>query len=276
MTLPLKSALSTLTVAAAIVCASFVQAREGVAALSEALLLPEVVDLLKEEGLRYGESLDEDVLTGTGGPYFAGQVARIYDTGNMLETLENMLAQGMDREDLSKSTAFFASESGQRILRLEVSARRAMGDPAVDEIAELAWRAAETDGDARFNAILDFIAVNDLDDRNVAGALSSNYQFFRGLVKGGSHKMSDDEMLSEVWSQEENIRAETATWLKSFLFMAYSPLSDDEMDAYLAYSDSDAGQALNAALFDGFDEMYRTIYFALGLAVAEALQASEL
>ena len=58
--------------------------------------------------------------------------------------------------------------------------------------------------------------------------------------------------------------------------MAYGPLSDSEMQAYLDFSETEAGQALNGALFDGFDAMYREIYFALGLSVAEALQSSEL
>ena len=276
MPLPFKTALSALTVAATLVCAPLAHARDGVAALSEALLLPEVVALLKEEGLRYGASLDEDVLSGTGGQYFADQVAQIYDTDLMLQVLQDMLSDGLDEEEIADSVAFFDTDSGQRILQLEVSARKAMNDPTIDEIAEDAWRAAEADADARFSAVLNFIDINDLNERNVTGALSSNYQFFRGLVEGGSHQMSEDEMLGEVWAQEEDIRSETSTWLKSFLFMAYSPLSDDEMAAYLDYSDSGAGQALNAALFDGFDEMYRDIYFALGLAVAEALQASEL
>ncbi|MEX0340371.1 MAG: DUF2059 domain-containing protein [Arenibacterium sp.] len=276
MTLPFKMSLSALTLAATLICAPLAQARDGVAALSEALLLPDVVALLREEGLRYGNSLDDDVLSSTGGRYFAEQIARIYNTDTMIKVLEDMLSAGMTEDEIAESVAFFATDSGQRILRLEVSARKAMGDPAIDEIAEDAWRSAEADADARFKTVLEFIEINDLNERNVAGALSSNYHFFRGLVEGGSHKMSEDEMLSEVWAQEEDIRSETSTWLKSFLFMAYSPLSDEEMAAYLAYSDSGAGQALNAALFDGFDEMYRTIYFALGLAVAEGLQASEL
>jgi hypothetical protein len=276
MTRVLARRLAGLALAASAAWASVAHASERVAALSEALLLPEVVALLKQEGLRYGESLDADVLNGTGGRYFAEQVERIYDTDQMLAVLEDMLNQGMSEEDIAESVAFFATDSGQRILRLEVSARQAMGDPAIDEMAEGAWRNAEREDNARLDAVMQFIEINDLNERNVAGALSSNYQFFRGLVEGGSHKMSEDEMLSEVWSQEEDIRSDTATWLKSFLFMAYSPLSEEEMRAYLDYSDSGAGQSLNAALFDGFDEMYRSIYFALGLAVAEALQASEL
>lgn len=252
------------------------QARDRVSALSEALLIPEVVTLLREEGLRYGTSLDEDILSGSGGRYFTQQVERVYDTGWMTEILERKLDDAMSDEDIAESVAFFSTESGQRALRLEVSARQAMGDPAIDEMAEAAWRDVTGPEKMRLEDVEQFIEINDLTERNVVGALSSNYHFFRGLVEGGSHKMSEDEMLSEVWSQEEDIRIDTGVWLKSFLFMAYSPLTDGEMDAYLSYSESEAGQALNTALFDGFDEMYQSVYFALGLAVAEALQAREL
>jgi hypothetical protein len=88
--------------------------------------------------------------------------------------------------------------------------------------------------------------------------------------------MSEGEIMDLVWSEEDAIRADTDGWMRRFLFMAYSPLSDQDMQAYLAFSESDAGQALNAALFDGFDDMYHAIYYDLGRAVADELQASEL
>ena len=64
--------------------------------------------------------------------------------------------------------------------------------------------------------------------------------------------------------------------LFGFLLMAYRPLSDVEMADYNAFSRTGAGQALNAALFEGFEVMYRDISHALGLAAAQAMSFSEL
>ncbi len=130
--------------------------------------------------------------------------------------------------------------------------------------------------DQHIRAGLSTMQINDLTERNVSGALGANYRFYRGLVDGGSHRMGEGEILDLVWSEEDAIRADTDGWLRRFLFMAYSPLSEQDMQAYLEFSESETGQALNAALFDGFDRMYHTIYYALGRAVADELQASDL
>ncbi|WP_370304332.1 hypothetical protein [Pseudooceanicola sp.] len=240
------------------------------------LLLPEVVDLLRGEGLRNGETIDADFLGGRGGRHFAAEVARLYDAAAMLATLRRHLSDGMSGGQISRSLAFFDSETGRRILRLEVSAREAIREPSGEEAAGAAFAAAQARGDLRAQAVEEFIAVNDLDDRNVAGALTSNYRFFRGLTEGGGNRMSDGEILDQVWSQADSLRDETSSWLRAYMFMAYQPLDTEEMAAYLAYSRSPEGQALNAALFAAFDEMYSAIYYGLGLAVAQAMGASDL
>ena len=246
------------------------------ARLAEVLMLEEVAVILRDEGISYGKTLDRDMLGDSGGAYYAEKIARIYDPTAMTEILRRALAEGMTDEQARKSLDFLDTEQGHRILQLEIDARVAMADPAVDEAAGEAFDAALSGGDPRAQAVEDFIAINDLGERNVAGALSSNYQFLLGLVDGGSHEMSEGEILDEIWAQEDQVRAETRAWLNAFLFMAYGPLSEEEMNAYLTYSRTDAGQALNAALFDGFDGLYRTIYYALGLTTAQVMQGSEL
>ena len=95
----------------------------------------------------------------------------------------------------------------------------------------------------------------------------------RVIVDG---KLDDRAILADVWSGEEETRADTESWLFGFLLMAYRPLSDVEMADYNAFSRTGAGQALNAALFEGFEVMYRDISHALGLAAAQAMSFSEL
>jgi hypothetical protein len=83
-------------------------------------------------------------------------------------------------------------------------------------------------------------------------------------------------MLSDVWAQEPRTRSETEEWVKSFLLMAYGPLSGDDLDTYIGVTDTPEGQQLNRALFDGFNGMYEDISYALGLAVARQMQGTEL
>ena len=125
-------------------------------------------------------------------------------------------------------------------------------------------------------ASLFLIEVNDLIDHNVAGALSSNYRFYSGLRDAGGKKMSEGQILDEVWQQEEDIRKETIVWMDAFLYMAYGPLTDAELQGYIDFSETAAGQALNRALFVGFDSLYDLIYYEIGQAVAAELQATDL
>jgi hypothetical protein len=53
-------------------------------------------------------------------------------------------------------------------------------------------------------------------------------------------------------------------------------LSDGDLEAYIAFSETDAGQALNAALFEAFDVVFTEASRALGEAVARHLTAEEI
>jgi hypothetical protein len=58
--------------------------------------------------------------------------------------------------------------------------------------------------------------------------------------------------------------------------VAYEPLTDDELDAYIAMSESSVGRVLNRALFAGFNAMYDKLSYALGLAAAQQMQQQDL
>ena len=256
--------------------AAALRAESAAERLGEVLLLSDVAEQLRDEGIAYGERLDEEMLDGRGGAHFAGEVSRIYNSAALLMVMQKAIAEGLDAAQVNDSLAFFDTELGGRILTLELSARRAISDPAVEDMAADTYDSASAEGNPRVDDIVAFIEANDLSERNVAEALSSNYQFFLGLSSAAGAPASEAEIIDRVWSQEEDIRESTTEWLQNFLFMAYGPLSDDELHAYIAFSQSSAGRALNAALFDGFEEMYRAVYYALGLSVGRALSTSDL
>ncbi|MCB1365564.1 MAG: DUF2059 domain-containing protein [Rhodobacteraceae bacterium] len=244
--------------------------------LGEVLRLDEVVAVLREEGEANGRELDRDMLGGNGGAWWARQVARIHDADRMKAVMVQALGNTMSDAEIAAGIAFFDSATGRHILTLETSARRAMADPEIEAIARAAYAQVQGSDDARLAAVARFVAINDLLERNVAGVMNATYQFYRGMADGGTIKLDDRAILADVWSGEEETRADTESWLFGFLLMAYRPLSDVEMADYNAFSRTGAGQALNAALFEGFEVMYRDISHALGLAAAQAMSFSEL
>ena len=70
-----------------------------------------------------------------------------------------------------------------------------------------------------------FIETNNLIETNVAGALNTNYAFYMGLMDGQAFggALTEEQVLSDVWSQEAEIRSNTTEWLYAFLWMAYQP-----------------------------------------------------
>ena len=251
-------------------------ADEALERLARALQVDEVAEVLRREGLDYGHDLDADMLAGGGGAHFIDRIAAIYDTGRMNRVVRAKLGESMSAQEIADCLAYLDTPTGRRIMEFEVAARRAMSDGTVEQAAKEAYADAAARELPRIGLIDRFIEVNDLIDHNVAGALSSNYRFYSGLRDAGGKKMSEGQILDEVWQQEEDIRKETIVWMDAFLYMAYGPLTDAELQGYIDFSETAAGQALNRALFVGFDSLYDLIYYEIGQAVAAELQATDL
>lgn len=252
------------------------RAAERVGVLAEALRLGEFVQIMVTEGKEYGAGLDRDFLNGEGGTYFAERVARIHDGARMADTLETALAETMTQAQIDTSIAFFQTDGGRRAMDLEVSARRAFMDEAVEDAARDAVQLRKKAADSTYDGVDRFVQANDLVELNVRGALSSNYNFYRGMVAGGAYQMSERQMREAVFRDAEEIRDDTMNWIYGYLLVAYGPLEPETLEAYIAYSESPAGQALNAALFKGYDKVFDVISFELGEAVANAMQSADL
>ena len=244
--------------------------------LLDLLRVDAVVEVLQEEGHEYASILNEDMLGGQGGAFFQAQVQRIYDPLAMTEYIRGGFSETMDDGDLDAAIAFFGTELGAKVVSYEIAARRAMMDDDVEEAARAEYKQAREAGDPRLSVIDRFERENDLIDRNVAAALSSNLAFYNGLADGDFVDMSEDQRLAQVYAQEESMREDTEDWLFSFFLMAYQALEPQELDAYVAFSTSAAGAAFNRALFAGHEQMYRDISYALGRVVALSSTGSAL
>ncbi len=246
--------------------------------LYEALGLIEVVDIMRKEGVGYGADMEAQLFPGRGGSGWAATVEQIYDPQMMSRTVMNGLDQGIDEDDLGVLLDFFTSERGRQIVGFEVSARRAMMDDDIEAAAEERMREMREEGGPRVEAIEQFIAANDLVESNIMGAMNSNYAFYQGLLDGEAfgRTMTESDVLNDVWAQEPEIRDETETWVWTFLAVAYQPLDDDDLEAYISLSETDAGRALNRALFNGFDRMYVTISRSLGSAAARFMAGEDI
>ncbi len=256
-------------------------ATQRVMQLSATMQIGDVLAVMREEGFDYGETLETEMFPGKGGANWSAEVGRIYDEAAMKAVFDAAFVAELGKADpavIEVMEAFFASERGQRILMLEVQARRALLDESVEDAAKVNVEEMAAEDDPRLAAIREFAEANDLIEMNVAGALNANLAFFKGMATSGAfdQQMTEDEMLSSVWAQEPDIRIETETWLYPYLALAYEPLSDDDMQAYLAFSDMEEGKVLNAAVFAAFNVLFTEISSNLGRAVAKEMHGEDI
>jgi Uncharacterized protein conserved in bacteria (DUF2059) len=251
-----------------------------IAALGETLQIGPLIAVMREEGLVSGQKLAKDMLPDAGDRRWSAILDGIYDAQAMKAVFDARFAAelGDDPETVAAAAAFFGSERGQRILTLEIEARRAMLDDAVTEAAKVLAQDMFADDDPRITLLQDFAEAADLVDLNVTGGLNGNFAFMKGMADAGgpAAQLTEDEMLADVWGGERNVRAQTTEWLYSYFALAYQPLSDTELQDYADFWRTPAGKKTNAALFAAFNELFTGISGDLGRATARQLQGDDI
>lgn len=254
-------------------------AEVSVAGLDDAMRLGDLFEVLREEGISHGAELQADMFPSGGGAEWEAEVAGIYDADRLhaafTEALEGALST--QPEAVAEVIAFFRSELGQKIIGLEIEARRAFIDTATEEAARVAAEDAAAARDPKVALIRQMIEAGDLLEMNVAGAMSGSLAFMTGMSQSGAYgAIPQDQLLSDVWGQEDQVRADTSTWLHAYLGLAYHPLTEAELQSYVAFWESPAGQVLNAALFSAFDTVFRDVSLDLGRAAGRAMQGRDI
>lgn len=256
------------------------QMQADVTPLSRALLIPEAMEILREEGLANGAELSQEMPRAGAGSLWQQALERLYDPARMTALFDREFAAalGEDAQTIAASVAFLSADPGRSAIRLELSARRAMLNDDIETAAAEAYGEMARKDPGRQALIEAFVSANDLIEANVMGALNANLAFLRGMSETGGEAlaMSEADMLAQVWQAEADTRAEMVAWLYPFLAMAYQPMSDDDLATYIAFSQSSEGRRLNAAMFKAFGGMFDAISRDLGRAFGRSMQGDDI
>ncbi len=252
--------------------------------LSRAYLLPELFEIMAAEGRNSVLTEGAVPLEGRALADFERDVSRIYDQQTMHDAfLASLMAEvAATPEVLQDALEFAGTDLGKRVLRLEISARDALLDDEVDEIARLALydaREARTDTAAsdRLAMIRERVDVNDLVELNVSLGLNTSYAYYQGMMSENAvNGLDSEQLLFLVWAQEPEIRADIEDWIESYFMMAYKPLSDDELEAYIEYASTPLAQAFNRAMFRAFETLFNKISLDVGRALGRRLNVEDI
>lgn len=252
---------------------------DDVRALFEALRLPEVIEVMSAEGIADAVELGETIFEAGPAPRsWSEAVASIHDPERMEAEVLASLSAALEGEDTAAMRAFFESEPGRTLVAREVETRRALADEEAEQEAREAAAVAMADPTPRLDLLRRYVEALDIVEFNVVGGMNSNYAYVTGLLDGGAlpRETTEDDVLSDIWAQEAQVRAEATEWVYSFLLAAFEPVSDADLEALIAFSGTEPGQALNRALFDAFDSLFSGMSRALGLAAARHMMTREL
>ncbi len=248
--------------------------------LERALLLPELYKVMQKEGLAYGKTIESQFFPGSGGASWQAEVGRIYAPEHLGQLFHDRFALALRQgaADTQPMVAFFASDLGRRAVALELSARQALLDKDIEAGAWAALDRLEAEGDPRLQMIRGYLEANHVIDLNVASALNANVAFLTALSEAAEpgQRMSRDEILAQVAGGQEAARADAERWILGFSVLAYAPLSDTELRAYMEFAETPAGLALNKALFEAYDEMFARISADLGRSVGRWMAGTNL
>lgn len=233
--------------------------------LLDAIGLPDLIAVFAIEGQEAGAAIDDGFLNGQGGAVWDETVRRLYDPQRLEQEMRAGVVAELDGDMAAQALMFFDSDLGQKIVELEVQARRAMLDPALEARAKSA-------SSANSNAITRFLEARNLVVRNTDVGVSSQTAFFAGLTATSPSQ----DALPDPEARRDTIRTESEAWLRGYYALAQSPLSEDEVAIYTAFWETDVGKALDDALFSAFANSYETLSFALGQAAGRLSVQNEL
>jgi len=244
--------------------------------LFAALQGPASVSILRDEGMANAAEMEQWMLGRPTSARWARGLESVYDVTRMETRMRAGFRTALEGVDIAPLLAFYRGPIGSRMVALELSARQAFLLSEVEEDARATWR--QGDGGPHATAIDDFIRQNDLIERNVTGALNSNHAFLVALAQGAPdlETRTEPEILRDIWDEADGIRADTDEWMHAFLTMAWAPLSPQDVAAVMTLSNTPEGQALNHALFAGFDVMFEEVSHLTGLAIAGLLGEQDL
>lgn len=256
------------------VCATAGQAAD-VQALYDALRLDEIADIIHQEGIEQIDVYAENYVGPRSASQFAQQAQSIFARDDIQSTLLQGL-ETLDPDHMATALEYFTSAQGALFAGLETTARAAISDDAVEEQAKQMVTQAQDSDPSRIALLEQSIETLKMVDYNIQAAQESQYSFLIELAQAEVIDFSQGEILALIAEDQGALTEMVQEWLLAFTYMAYSPVSDDDLQGYIDFQSSDAGQALNQSLFDAFRVMDVAQSQKMGRLVASFMAAQEL
>lgn len=256
-------------------CASYGKA-DVISDLYDALHMDRINEIIRLEGIQDAEGTGEAYLPPNSVDRFVAQAKSVYQLEAMERDFKRLLTQNLSIPDANKILLFYQKPLGKVASELEVSARIAISDAHIEEMAKIKLKEAVKSKNKRLDEIESVIKTLELVEQNLIGAYAAQFAFMYELSKLGVIELSKQEMIDLITNDEEKLKSEILEWLMAFSHMAYAPMSDKEFSDYSDFSKSELGIALNKALFSVYNEMAKDQSQRLASILGEFMKSEDL
>ena len=256
-------------------CASYGKA-DVISDLYDALHMDRINEIIRLEGIQDAEGTGEAYLPPNSVDRFVAQAKSVYQLEAMERDFKRLLTQNLSIPDANEILLFYQKPLGKVASELEVSARIAISDKHIEEMAKIKLKEAVKSKNKRLDEIESVIKTLELVEQNLIGAYAAQFAFMYELSKLGVIELSKQEMIDLITNDEEKLKSEILEWLMAFSHMAYTPMSDKEFSDYSDFSKSELGIALNKALFSVYNEMAKDQSQRLASILGEFMKSEDL
>ena len=258
-----------------ICCACFAKA-DAISDLYDALQMDRVNEIIRVEGIRDAQGTGEAYLSANSVERFVDQAKSVYQLDIMEKDFKRLMTENLSTSDANEILLFYRRPIGKIASELEVSARVAISETEIEEMAKTELKEAKALKNTRLDEIESVIKTLELVEQNLIGAYAAQFAFMYELSKLGLLELSRQEMIDIITNDEEKLKGEILEWLMAFSHMAYAPMSDEEFSVYNDFSKSDLGIALNKALFSVYNEMAKDQSQSLANILGEFMRSEDL
>ena len=259
-----------------VICTARPSVSETYEQLFAALNLEEIVSVIRQEGMEEAEATSEIYLKNIKQDNFRSSINELYSIELMQSKITAGLRAALSETDAQSALAFYQTPLGVLVSKLETTARLAISDDEVEEMAVSTAAKALQSGDSRAKVLQKAVTDMKLTEYNLSGAFSTRFAFLSGLAEAEELGITQDQIIALIAQDNDDLRDEIDKWVLGYVFMTYKPLSDEQLTRYLDFQMSAIGEELNRALFEVFNDLSVQNAGQLGKLLAFSIQARQL
>ena len=175
---------------------------------------------------------------------------RHFNGDALTEDIFNRMLGKVSEAHLDEVIAFYRSDVGQRMVRLEVaSAAPGEAKRIQTEGPELYQRAAENDPERVefYDRIAESIRLEDL---MTAMTMNMSYAMISGMAGSDAlpQALTDEQIIAIVNAQSGEMREYVRAFVHGMFAYTYRDASKEDLAAYAGYAETEAGRAFNGAM----------------------------